>query len=109
MPPDARSARGWRMSRRLQLILLICGGVVLAALLALVVVVYLLLQPERFTTMLQAQAQHRPGVAPGRTRQSVAVSQPGAGAARHHLERPARNHANPARRARPPSLAVAHL
>lgn len=50
--------RGWRMSRRLQLVLLICGGVVLAALLVLVVVVYLLLQPERFTTMLQAQAQN---------------------------------------------------
>jgi len=46
------------MSQRLRLILLICGGVVLAALLSLVVVVYLLLQPERFTSMLQAQAHN---------------------------------------------------
>lgn len=58
MAPDAQGARGWPMSRRLRLILLICGGIVLAALLTLVVVVYLLLQPERFTSMLQSQAQN---------------------------------------------------
>ena len=45
------------MSRRLRLTLIACGGVVLAALLALLVMVYLLLQPERFTAMLQTQAR----------------------------------------------------
>ncbi|MBT2145276.1 MULTISPECIES: membrane assembly protein AsmA [unclassified Rhodanobacter] len=45
------------MSRRLRLILLVLGGFALAAALAAVVAVYLLLQPERFTRMLQAQAR----------------------------------------------------
>ncbi len=46
------------MSRRLRLILLVCGGMVLAALLALALMVYLLLQPDRFTAMLQTQARN---------------------------------------------------
>lgn len=45
------------MSRRLQLILLVLGGFALAVVLAAVVAVYLLLQPERFTRMLQTQAR----------------------------------------------------
>lgn len=45
------------MSRRLRLILLTLGGLVLALLLATLIVVYLLLQPERFTAMLQTQAE----------------------------------------------------
>jgi len=45
------------MSRRLRLTLLALGGVALALLLAAVIAVYLLLQPERFTRMLQAQAR----------------------------------------------------
>lgn len=45
------------MSRRLRLILLIFGGLVLAVVLAAVIAVYLLLQPERFTRMLQTQAR----------------------------------------------------
>ncbi|GAA0889605.1 membrane assembly protein AsmA [Rhodanobacter soli] len=45
------------MSRRLRLILLVLGGFALAVLLAAVVAVYLLLQPERFTRMLQTQAR----------------------------------------------------
>ncbi|KRE84860.1 membrane assembly protein AsmA [Rhodanobacter sp. Soil772] len=45
------------MSRRLRLILLALGGFVLAVVLAAVVAVYLLLQPERFTRMLQTQAR----------------------------------------------------
>jgi AsmA protein len=49
------------MSRRLRLILLTLGGLTLAATLAAVIVVYLLLQPERFTAMLQAQA-HEAGL-----------------------------------------------
>ncbi|MEP6897504.1 MAG: membrane assembly protein AsmA [Rhodanobacter sp.] len=44
------------MFRRLRLVLWIVGGLVLAAMLAAVIAVYLLLQPDRFTTMLQAQA-----------------------------------------------------
>jgi AsmA protein len=44
------------MSRRLRLALLIAGGIALAAVLAAVTAVYLLLQPERFTAMLQTQA-----------------------------------------------------
>lgn len=44
------------MSRRLRLILLVLGGLVLAAVLAVVTAVYLLLQPERFTALLQSQA-----------------------------------------------------
>lgn len=44
------------MSRRMRLILLWLGGLALTALLAMVVAVYLLLQPDRFTAMLQAQA-----------------------------------------------------
>jgi AsmA protein len=44
------------MSRRLRLVLLIAGGIALAAVLAAVTAVYLLLQPERFTAMLQTQA-----------------------------------------------------
>ncbi len=46
------------MSRRLRLILIISGSIVLAALLTLVVMVYLLLQPDRFTAMLQTQASN---------------------------------------------------
>lgn len=45
------------MSRRLRLILLVLGGFALAVMLAAVVAVYLLLQPERFTRMLQTQAR----------------------------------------------------
>jgi AsmA protein len=45
------------MSRRLQLILLILGGFALVVVLATVIAVYLLLQPERFTRMLQTQAR----------------------------------------------------
>lgn len=45
------------MSRRWRLILLTLGGLALAALLAVVVTVYLLLQPDRFTAMLQTQAR----------------------------------------------------
>ena len=45
------------MSRRLRLILLILGGFALAVVLAAVIAVYLLLQPERFTRMLQTQAR----------------------------------------------------
>ncbi|HEY8585870.1 MAG TPA: AsmA family protein [Rhodanobacter sp.] len=44
------------MSRRLRLTLLVLGGIALALLLAAVLAVYLLLQPERFTRMLQTQA-----------------------------------------------------
>jgi len=45
------------MSRRLRLTLLALGGFALAVVLAAVVAVYLLLQPERFTRMLQTQAR----------------------------------------------------
>lgn len=45
------------MPRRWRIVLIACGGIVLVALLALAIVVYLLLQPERFTAMLQAQAR----------------------------------------------------
>ncbi len=45
------------MSRRLRLILLVLGGFALALVLAAVIAVYLLLQPERFTRMLQTQAR----------------------------------------------------
>ncbi|MFC5436831.1 AsmA family protein [Rhodanobacter umsongensis] len=45
------------MSRRLRLTLLILGGLALAVVLAAVIAVYLLLQPERFTRMLQTQAR----------------------------------------------------
>ncbi len=45
------------MSRRLRLILLIFGGLAAAIVLAAVIAVYLLLQPERFTRMLQTQAR----------------------------------------------------
>lgn len=45
------------MSRRLRLILLVLGGLAAAALLAAVIAVYLLLQPDRFTRMLQTQAR----------------------------------------------------
>jgi hypothetical protein len=45
------------MSRRLRLVLLVIGGCVAAVVLAAVIGVYLLLQPERFTAMLQAQAR----------------------------------------------------
>lgn len=44
------------MSRRLRLILLSLGGFALAVVLAATLAVYLLLQPERFTAMLQTQA-----------------------------------------------------
>lgn len=46
------------MSRRLRLILIAGGGLVLASFLTLVVMVYLLLQPDRFTAMLQTQASN---------------------------------------------------
>lgn len=45
------------MSPRLRLILIGCSSVALAVLLALVIVLYLLLQPDRFTAMLQTQAR----------------------------------------------------
>jgi uncharacterized protein involved in outer membrane biogenesis len=45
------------MSRQLRLILLIVGGFVLSVVVAALIAVYLLLQPERFTAMLQAQAR----------------------------------------------------
>ena len=45
------------MSRRLRLILLVLGGLVLALVLAAVIAVYLVLQPDRFTRMLQTQAR----------------------------------------------------
>jgi AsmA protein len=44
------------LPRRLRLALLACGGVAAAMALAVLVTLYLLLQPERFTAMLQAQA-----------------------------------------------------
>ncbi|WP_424683157.1 AsmA family protein [Frateuria sp. YIM B11624] len=44
------------MTRRLHYALLALTGILVAALVALVVTVYLLLQPERFTAMLQEQA-----------------------------------------------------
>jgi len=44
------------MTRRLRYALLGLAGVLVAGLLALLVTVYLLLQPERFTAMLQSQA-----------------------------------------------------
>jgi AsmA protein len=45
------------MSRRLRLILLVAGALALTATLVVVVAVYLLLQPDRFTAMLQSQAR----------------------------------------------------
>ena len=45
------------MSRRLRLTLLVLGSLALAAVLVLVVAVYLLLQPDRFTAMLQKRAR----------------------------------------------------
>ncbi len=45
------------VSRRLRLIALVLGGLAAAALLTVVVVVYLLLQPDRFTAMLQTHAR----------------------------------------------------
>lgn len=45
------------MTRRLHYALLGLAGVLVAALIVLVVTVYLLLQPERFTAMLQGQAR----------------------------------------------------
>lgn len=45
------------MSRGLRLILLIFGGFMLALVLAAVIAVYLVLQPDRFTRMLQNQAR----------------------------------------------------
>jgi hypothetical protein len=45
------------MRRRWRLTLLVLGGVALTVALAAVVAVYLLLRPERFTAMLQAQAR----------------------------------------------------
>jgi uncharacterized protein involved in outer membrane biogenesis len=44
------------MSRRLRLSLLVAGGLAAAVVLSALVVVYLLLQPDRFTVMLQTQA-----------------------------------------------------
>lgn len=46
------------MPRRLRLVLLVLGGFVLAAALTVITAVYLLLQPERFTAMLQTQARN---------------------------------------------------
>lgn len=46
------------MPRQLRLILIVLGGLVLAATLAVVIAVYLLLQPDRFTAMLQTQASN---------------------------------------------------
>ena len=46
------------MSRPLRIALWAIGGVFLAALLAAVIAVYLLLQPDRFTAMLQEQANN---------------------------------------------------
>jgi hypothetical protein len=45
------------MSRRLRLTLLVLGGLALTAVLVVAVAVYLLLQPDRFTATLQAQAR----------------------------------------------------
>jgi uncharacterized protein involved in outer membrane biogenesis len=45
------------MTRRLRLVLLTLAGLALVAVLAGLVTVYLLLQPDRFTAMLQAQAR----------------------------------------------------
>ena len=45
------------ISRRLRLILLVFGGLATAAILAVVVVAHVLLQPDRFTATLQAQAR----------------------------------------------------
>ncbi len=45
------------MSRRLRLVLLIVGGVLLTLAAAAAMAIYILLQPERFTAMLQAQAR----------------------------------------------------
>lgn len=45
------------MSRRTRLVLLSLGGLLLVVVLAAVIAVYLLLQPDRFTAMLQAQAR----------------------------------------------------
>src|SRR5574337_76265 len=45
------------MSRRLRLLVLVLGGLAVAAALGAIVVVYLLLQPDRFTAMLQTQAR----------------------------------------------------
>jgi AsmA protein len=45
------------MSRRLRLILLVLGGLALAVVLVAAISVYLLLQPDRFTAMLQTQAR----------------------------------------------------
>lgn len=45
------------MSRRWRLVLMVFGGLALALVLAAMVSVYLLLQPERFTRMLQTQAR----------------------------------------------------
>ncbi|TAL86804.1 MAG: AsmA family protein [Rhodanobacter sp.] len=45
------------MPRWLRLSLLVFAGLLLAAVLAIVITVYLLLQPERFTAMLQTQAR----------------------------------------------------
>lgn len=50
-------AHGNVMSRRLRLALLGLAGVLLAGLIGVLVTVYLLLQPDRFTAMLQAQAR----------------------------------------------------
>lgn len=46
------------MSRRLRLILLALGGLALTVVLIAAVAVYLLLQPDRFTAMLQTQARN---------------------------------------------------
>lgn len=54
-PDHARGGR-WALTRRWRIVLVTGGGIAMAALLALAVAVYLLLQPQRFTALLQAQA-----------------------------------------------------
>lgn len=49
------------LPHRLRLLLIACAGIVLAIMLALLAALYLLLQPDRFTAMLQAQA-HEAGL-----------------------------------------------
>lgn len=52
-----RSGGAEPVSRRLRLVAMVFGGVVVAATLVVVAAVYLLLQPDRFTAMLQSQAR----------------------------------------------------
>jgi len=52
-----RSGGAEPVSRRLRLVAMVFGGMVVAATLVVVAAVYLLLQPDRFTAMLQSQAR----------------------------------------------------